>query len=69
MTTAVQRIIRRGQLQAVTGYSVPHIYELISEGKFPRPVPLGRRAVGWLESEIAEWQAGRIAERDAGRAA
>lgn len=70
MTTTVQRIIRRGQLPALTGYSIPHLYELISEGRFPKPVPLGRRAVGWLENEIAEWQSQRIAERDStGRAA
>jgi prophage regulatory protein len=36
----------------------------MSEGQFPKPIPLGRRAVGWLESEIAEWQAQRIAARD-----
>ena len=24
-------------------------------GKFPRPIPLGERAVGWLEAEIDSW--------------
>jgi len=27
---------------------------------FPKPVPLGPRAVGWLESEVSEWIAGRV---------
>jgi prophage regulatory protein len=66
--TTIERIVRRGQLPALTGYSIPHIYELISDGQFPKPIPLGRRAVGWLESEIAEWQQSRIAERNGGHA-
>jgi predicted DNA-binding transcriptional regulator AlpA len=40
----------------------------MSLGLFPRQVPTSEgesgRGVGWLESEIAEWQAQRIAERD-----
>ena len=35
------KIIRRHQLRAVSGYSIGHIYELIKQGRFPRPVPLG----------------------------
>jgi hypothetical protein len=33
------------------------------DSTFPAPVPLGPRAVGWLETEIMEWQERRIAER------
>lgn len=62
----VQRIIRRGEIPAVTGYCIDHVYDLIRAGQFPKPVPLGARAVGWLESDIAEWQRQRIAERDGG---
>jgi prophage regulatory protein len=38
-------------------------YQDIVDGTFPAPVPLGPRAVGWLETEIMEWQERRIAER------
>lgn len=31
------------------------IYEKISRGEFPRPIPLSRRAVGWLSSDIDAW--------------
>lgn len=61
----VDRIYRRTEMRTVTGYCVPYIYELIAAGKFPKPIKLGDRAVGWLASEIAEWQRRRIAERDA----
>jgi prophage regulatory protein len=31
------------------------IYRLESEGRFPRRIKLGVRAVGWIESEIEAW--------------
>jgi prophage regulatory protein len=64
------RIIRRHQLRAVCGYSIGHVYELIKQGRFPRPVPLGPRAVGWLARDVEQWQCDRKAQRDsAGEAA
>lgn len=47
-------ILRRKQVEARTGLSRSTIYQRIAEGNFPRPVNLGKRAVGWLESEVAE---------------
>jgi prophage regulatory protein len=35
-------------------------YALLKEGQFPRPINLGARAVGWLESEIDAWIADRV---------
>jgi prophage regulatory protein len=64
----VQRIYRRTHLPGITGLSIPYIYELMTAGKFPRPVPLSDRAVGWLGEDIAAWQRDRIARRD-GKAA
>jgi prophage regulatory protein len=31
------------------------IYRLESEGRFPRRIKLGIRAVGWIESEVEAW--------------
>ena len=42
------------------------IYLHIAQGKFPRQISLGGRAVGWLEHEIDTWVAARI---DAARGA
>jgi prophage regulatory protein len=58
------RIYRRSEMRALTGYSVPHLYELINKGEFPKPIKLGQRASGWLASEIHRWQQQRIRERD-----
>ena len=57
-------ILRRPGVEAKTGLSRSGIYDLMKAGKFPRPVPLGgKKAVGWLESEIEAWIEERIAER------
>jgi prophage regulatory protein len=57
------RIIRRVQVQSLTGLSRSTIYAGIASGNFPRPVPLGPRAVGWIEDEVNEWVTSRIAAR------
>jgi len=61
------RILRLPLVRERTGLSRSSIYLRISEGRFPRPVSLGERAVGWLESDITEWLNERIeASRQAG---
>jgi prophage regulatory protein len=55
-------ILRRNQVQARTGLSRSTIYLRIAEGSFPKPVSLGARAVGWLESDIEQWLTSRVEE-------
>jgi prophage regulatory protein len=59
-----QRIIRKRDLPTFTGLQRTALDDLIRAGKFPKPIPLGNRAVGWLEHDVALWQAERIARRD-----
>lgn len=42
-----------------------HLWRLEKAGRFPRRMKLGPNSVGWLESEIDEWIASRLTERDA----
>jgi prophage regulatory protein len=58
------RLIRLPDVEAVCGLKRSEIYERIREGRFPRPVPLGGRAVAWVETEISEWTDARVAERE-----
>lgn len=51
--------IRRSVVQKLTALSATTIYELIRAGKFPKPVQLGPRAVGWRESEVLGWMKSR----------
>ena len=48
-------ILRLPAVKARTGLSRSSIYLRIARGDFPKPVSLGGRAVGWIESEIQAW--------------
>jgi len=43
-----------------TGLSKSSIYAFMASGKFPRPISLGERAVGWQSIAIDEWIEQRI---------
>lgn len=58
------RIVRLKDVVDATGLGRSTIYKYIQEGFFPVPVPLGGRAVGWVESEVEGWIADRVRERD-----
>ena len=55
-----QRILRLNEVTARTGRSRSSIYADIERGEFPKPIKLGLRAVGWLDSEIEAWIQSRI---------
>ncbi len=59
------QILRRPAVEARTGLSRSTLYDKMSAGTFPRPVSLGEKSVGWLESEIDNWIEERVRERDA----
>jgi prophage regulatory protein len=48
-------IYRRPELLKLTGLSTSTIYDMMARGDFPRPVRLGKRAVGWRESDLIAW--------------
>jgi prophage regulatory protein len=50
-----QTIIRLPQAIARTGLSRSSLYAFVKAGKFPPPISLGARAVGFLSSEIDAW--------------
>jgi prophage regulatory protein len=63
----IRKILRLPQVEEATGESRSTIYKRISEGRFPRPVKLGAKSVGWVEDGIAAYNEARIAARDAAR--
>ena len=48
-------ISRLPDAKARTGLSRSTIYKLEAEGKFPKRIKLGERAVGWRTSDIDAW--------------
>lgn len=62
MTARIERILRLPEVLQRTGLGRSTVYEAMGEGKFPKKIQLGTRAVGWLESDIDQWVAQKIAE-------
>jgi prophage regulatory protein len=56
-------ILRCPDVEAKVGFKRAYLYKLMKEGKFPKPIPLGVRAVGWNSVEIDQWILDRIRER------
>ena len=56
------KILRLPSVKEKTGKPTSSIYWMIERGVFPKPIKLGKRSVGWLESEIDEWIDQRINE-------
>jgi prophage regulatory protein len=49
------QIIRRKDIEERLKISRSSIYAMMSQGEFPKPVRLGRRAVGWKSTDIEKW--------------
>ena len=55
----MQRILRRRDVESLTGLSRSTLYAMMANGEFPSPIRLGRRAVGWQDKDLADWIASR----------
>lgn len=64
-----ENLIRLPEVQRRTGYGKAWIYKLINAGKFPQSVKIGTRSIAFIESEVDEWVASKIAESRSGRVA
>lgn len=63
--TENNRLIRRKEVQAKTGFGASSIYAEMAKGNFPKAIQISERRVAWLESEIDAWIAERIQNRKA----
>jgi prophage regulatory protein len=51
----IPKIIRRAEIEEQLGLARSTIYQMVADGEFPKPVKLGRRAVGWRAEEVESW--------------
>ena len=59
------RFLRLKEVMSLTGLGRSTSYKFMAdETDFPKSVPLGGRAVAWVESEIEEWMESRLSMRD-----
>ncbi len=53
------RILRLPEVLARIGLKRSTVYQFVADGKFPKPVRLGLRSVGWRESDVEKWVSAR----------
>lgn len=58
------RILRLAEVREKTGLTKSTIYKYVGLGMFPRPISLGGRSVGWIDSEVHEWLLEKQVDRD-----
>ena len=58
------RVLRLAEVKAKTGLARSTLYKYVDAGTFPRPIYLGGRAVGWIDSEIYKWLQEKQIDRD-----
>ena len=51
----MDRVLRLDDVITTVGMSRSAIYARVVDGRFPAPVKITQRSVGWLESELAQW--------------
>lgn len=57
------RVMRRPEVERTVGLSRSAIYAAMDRGDFPRPIKIGRRAVGWKASDVTNWLESRLISR------
>ena len=65
MNNMNKNVRRLGVVISMVGLSRSTIYLLMAAGEFPKSISLGKRAVGWLESDIHAWIDSRITASNA----
>ena len=55
----IDKILRRPAVQQATGLSRASLYEAMARGEFPSAIRIGKRAVGWPQSEVTKWLSSR----------
>lgn len=51
----MEQLLTAAQVLKATGLPVSSMYDLIREGRFPKPLSLGARRRAWKRSEITAW--------------
>ena len=60
----IKKIYRLPEVMNMTGLSRSSIYLRVSTNEFPKPIKIGRRAVGWPEESVIAWQTKMMEAQD-----
>lgn len=54
------KLLRLGDVEAMTGLKKSSVYALMRAGKFPKNIAVTRRMSAWAESAVLQWVQDRI---------
>lgn len=60
------RLLSLSDVCALIGRSRWWVRDAVNAGTFPKPISTGSRSPRWLETEIGDWIAALVAQRDGG---
>lgn len=58
--------LRRKDVERLVGLGRSSIYKMVADGKFPKQVRIGSRAVAWRSDEIEQWIQEKLSESEEG---
>jgi prophage regulatory protein len=59
--SGMNRILRIAEVETLTGLRRSTLWRLWGTGDFPRPVQIGKRAIGFSAEAVEEWINARLA--------
>lgn len=62
----LERLLYLAEVEFQTGFKSSFLYQLMKEGKFPKPVKIGA-ASRWRESEVQQWIHNQIEGSSSGK--
>ena len=54
-TASMPRFLRLPAVLLATGLGRSTVYRMIAEHRFPAPVKVAKRAVGWRDDDVRQW--------------
>jgi prophage regulatory protein len=65
--TIAERVLPKSEVLRITGFAAATLWREIRAKRFPAPIPISPKRVGFLESEVQEWLYAAKTARDAAR--
>ena len=59
-----EKLITASAVTELTNIPQGSLYRFVNEGRFPRPLKIGKRSVRWVASEVEDWLQERMQERE-----
>ena len=60
----MQKLLKLFQVAEQLNVRKSQVYNLVKQGYLPKPIKIGKRGSGWLQSDIDSWFKSKIEERE-----